>query len=132
MQSVPLGFEPSRLLDSKRPPTIGADGKSDARTTQFLSDVLDRVRQIPGVNSAAAISAVPMSGAGHNAFNIEGRPAPPNDVIQDATLNSVAPGYFETMQIALEIGTILCPCGFRFCAESNVDQRGPCAALFRQ
>ena len=54
-----------------------------------------------GAGIAAAFGA-PLTGAGHNSFVIEGRPVPGDDVIQDAVLNAVTPGYFRTMRIALK------------------------------
>jgi putative ABC transport system permease protein len=97
IESVDLGFDRSRLLTAalRLPP---------ARPAPFLSDLLARVEHLPGVISTAAVSGAPMTGIGHNAFIVEGRPAPSNDVIQDASLSAVTPGYFETMRIALRSG----------------------------
>jgi putative ABC transport system permease protein len=69
-----------------------------------LNELIERIERLPGVTSAAAISGAPMTGAGHNAFTIEGRPDPSPDTIQDAVLNGVTPGYFRTMGIDLRAG----------------------------
>ncbi len=107
IESVALGFEPARLLTATvRLPTGGA------RTVNFLNDLLQRIEHLPGVTSAAASAGAPMTGAGHNAFVIEGRPAPGNDVVQDAILDPVTPGYFRTMGIALRSGHYLTPSDF--------------------
>jgi putative ABC transport system permease protein len=68
---------------------------------------LQRIERLPGVTAAAASAGTPMTAAGHNAFVIEGRPAQPNDLWQDAILDPVTPGYFRTMEIALRSGRYL-------------------------
>jgi putative ABC transport system permease protein len=102
IESVPLGFEPTRLLTaSVRLP--------NRNTAMFLNDLLQRIERLPGVTSAAASAGAPLTPAGHNAFFIEGRPVPPNDVVQDAILDPVTPGYFRTMNIGLRAGRYLTP-----------------------
>ena len=74
-----------------------------------MNDLFQRIERLPGVTSAAASAGAPLTPAGHNAFFIEGRPVPPNDVIQDAILDPVTPGYFRTMNIGLRAGRYLTP-----------------------
>jgi putative ABC transport system permease protein len=97
IQSVELGFEPSRLLTGslRLPPKQAAP---------FLSELLAQIGRLPGVASAAAVSAAPLTASTHNLFAIEGRPAPGPDVLQDATLHSATPGYFRLMGTALRSG----------------------------
>lgn len=102
VESVDLGFEPSRLL-------TGALRLPPAQAAPFLSDLVARVERLPGVKSAGAVSGVPLTGAGHNAVVVEGRPALADDVIQDAVQNAATPGYFRTMGIALRAGRYLSP-----------------------
>ncbi len=97
IQGVELGFEPSRLL-------TGALRLPPKQTASFLSDLLGRIERLPGVDSAAAVSAAPLTASTHNLFTIEGRPAPAHDVLQDATLHSATPGYFRAMGTALRSG----------------------------
>lgn len=105
VQAVPLGFEPSHLLTAQvRLPGTPQDA---AVAVHFLAVFLDRIERLPGVTSAAAISAAPLTGNGHNAFLIEGRPAPDANTIQDAILSITTPGYFRTMNIALRRGRYL-------------------------
>jgi putative ABC transport system permease protein len=102
IQSVDLGFEPSHLL------TAGVRLPGDrARAVNFLNELLQRIERLPGVTSAAACAGAPLTAAGHNAFVIEGRPAQPNDLSQDAILDPVTPDYFRTMGIALRSGRYL-------------------------
>ncbi len=102
IQSVDLGFEPSRLL------TAGVQLPNDrARAVTFLNELLQRIERLPGVTSAAACAGAPMTAAGHNAFEIEGRPRASAGIAQDAILDPVTPGYFRTMGIALRDGRYL-------------------------
>jgi putative ABC transport system permease protein len=102
IQSVDLGFEPTHLL------TAGVRLPNDrTRAVSFLNELLQRIERLPGVTSAAACAGAPMTAAGHNLFEIEGRPRPSADIAQDAILDPVTPGYFRTMGIALRSGRYL-------------------------
>ena len=73
--------------------------------------VLDRVRAIPGVLSAAAVSRPPLSSGGiQMPFLIEGKPAPPPSASSDggsqeqgqtANYFSISPNFFGTMKIPI-------------------------------
>jgi len=73
--------------------------------------VLDRVRAIPGVLSAAAVSRPPLSSGGiQMPFLIEGKPAPPPSAAADggsqeqgqtANYFSISPNFFATMKIPI-------------------------------
>ena len=67
---------------------------------QFRRTLLDRVRTLPGVESAAETFIVPISGSGWNNNVIVG------GVKKDANVNmdSVSPGYFKTIGMALLAG----------------------------
>ena len=63
------------------------------------------VRAIPGVQSAAFVSYLPLSGTDNNwAFFIEGRPPKPPGVYDSADYRPVTAGYFETMGIPVMRG----------------------------
>jgi putative ABC transport system permease protein len=72
--------------------------------------VLERIKLIPGVTSAAGISRSPLNSGGiQMQFLIEGRPAPPPSAApggdpqttQTADYFSVTPNYFATMKIPI-------------------------------
>jgi len=73
--------------------------------------VLDRVRAIPGVLSAAAVNRPPLSSGGiQMPFLIEGKPAPPPSASSDggsqeqgqtANYFSISPNFFATMKIPI-------------------------------
>ena len=80
------------------------DGASDAERLSFFTETLERVRGLPGVQSAGAVSALPFIEANiaiQQELLIQGRPAPSPDAIPNAFVAQATPGYFETMRIPL-------------------------------
>jgi putative ABC transport system permease protein len=67
--------------------------------------VLEGVRRIPGVTSAAGSTMPPLQGAINMNFLIEGRPAPPSGTAggsqQTAAYTAITPNYFATMKIPI-------------------------------
>jgi putative ABC transport system permease protein len=73
----------------------------------FQRELLDRVRQIPGVQRAAFTAYLPLSGTNNSwAFNIEGRPPKPVGVYDMTNYRPVSAGYFETIGIPIERGRV--------------------------
>ncbi len=71
----------------------------------FYSRLLERVGTLPGAQSAAVVSSLPLTGFDSDAgFVIEGRPAPPPDQRPVGWISSVSPGYFRTMGMRLIAG----------------------------
>jgi putative ABC transport system permease protein len=71
--------------------------------------LLERVAALPGVESAGAISTLPIQGyGGLNDFIIEGRPQPAlGELSWNAGEVLVTPGYFETMRIPVIAGRVI-------------------------
>jgi ABC-type antimicrobial peptide transport system permease subunit len=68
-----------------------------------------RVRELPGVGSAGAVTDVPLFGGSSTGFDVEGRPlAKPNDRPM-TDFRSATPGYFKTMGIDLIAGRAFTP-----------------------
>jgi putative ABC transport system permease protein len=87
-------------------------------------ELLRRVRDIPGVESAAFASYLPLSGTESSwAFNIEGRPAKPPGVFDVTNYRPVSAGYFETMGIPVRRGR-----GF----DSTDDEDHPLAVIINE
>ena len=77
----------------------------DTALKSFTATLLDRVRALPGIESAALATSVPLDihGMPMRFFELEGRPR--TDATQDAALaNSVTPGYFAVMGLPLLAG----------------------------
>jgi putative ABC transport system permease protein len=78
----------------------GTTHQLEKRQLPYFEEVLDRVRGIPGVQSASATEFLPLYASGFvgGPFGVDGRPAKLN-----STMVPVLSGYFETMS-----GRILC------------------------
>jgi putative ABC transport system permease protein len=104
LQRVDPGFDPRNLLTAvvTLPPAVYPDS---SQVALFYSRLLERVRTLPGAQSAAAVSSLPLTGFDSDAdFVIEGRPAPQPDQRPVAWVSSVSPGYFRTMGMRLIAG----------------------------
>jgi len=78
------------------------EGYRGARLTEFYRSLLDRVRQLPGVESASLSSHTPLSGSTWSeAVAPKGQPLPQRD---NATFIAAGPGFFATMQTPLLAG----------------------------
>jgi putative ABC transport system permease protein len=101
LQRVDPGFNPKSVLriDVSLPRTRYPERNQSA---SFYKELLDRVAALPGVQSAGAVSSLPLSGGGTDSnFAIEGQPAAEPDQRPVAWYSSVTPGYFRAMGIRL-------------------------------
>jgi putative ABC transport system permease protein len=92
-----LGFTPGGVLTAR---ALLADNRypDAAKQRQFVADVLARLRALPGVAAAGAISTLPLSRwSSDTSFTLDGHDA---DEIK-AAFNVVDPGYFAAMRVAL-------------------------------
>jgi putative ABC transport system permease protein len=76
----------------------------------FYRELLRRLEAQPGVVSAGATTALPLTGydPGFN-FSIEGKPEVPYAQMANARFRSISPGYFETMRMTLRAGRQITP-----------------------
>src|SRR5207253_4174721 len=99
LYDVDLGFQPHGLMTG----ALALPDKTydtPAKQIGFLRSTLERLKNSPGVESAAAATPMPFSGfGGSGSFNIEGRVPPPGDPGPHGDYRQVSPGYFETMRI---------------------------------
>ncbi|HSS78502.1 MAG TPA: ADOP family duplicated permease, partial [Thermoanaerobaculia bacterium] len=100
LQRVPVGFEPAGVLTAQLS-LPRADYPEPDRAVAAVQRVVDEVGRLPGVESAAAVSILPLS---HNdsssSLEIEGHPLPPERRLEAST-REVSPGYFHAMRIPL-------------------------------
>jgi predicted permease len=103
MRGVDPGFDPSHLL-SAEVELSALRYDTPAKVRAFYGELVQRLDAIPGVRSAAAVRALPMTGRleiGDWSFVVEGRysnPPTPADRIT-ADWQTLTPGYFETLRI---------------------------------
>ncbi|MEX0912660.1 MAG: ABC transporter permease, partial [Gemmatimonadota bacterium] len=107
LTSVDPGFRTERLVtfDLSLPPSAYADGPS---VRQFYPRLLAELGSLPGVESVAGASELPLGGIGNIlAFTIEDAEPPPPGFVLDAAVTSVTPDYFSTLGISLRSGRLL-------------------------
>jgi putative ABC transport system permease protein len=101
--SVDPGFDSSHLLTMEVQESGNRYVKDDARARLF-DQALEAVRHIPGAESAAFVSQLPLSGD-YDVYGIEFAAFPRQD--EAAFRYAVSPDYFETMRIPLRRGRFL-------------------------
>jgi len=103
LAAVRPGFDPAQVLSLKvslTPPRY----RTVAQSKQFIASALDRLNQISGVESAAAISQVPISDpSSTQLFDAEDKPTAPGDR-PAAGYRAVSASYFKTMRISIVRG----------------------------
>jgi predicted permease len=67
----------------------------------FFDRVLERIRAIPGVQSAAVVNTLPVSGGAATDFIVEGQPKPKTGEEPSADIRIAAGDYLTTMRIPL-------------------------------
>jgi putative ABC transport system permease protein len=101
-----LGFRPDNVLGLEvfLPPDR-YPGDQLQKRSNFAANVIDRLSRLPGVQSVAAASYLPLTGFwGTTDFAIEGRAVPKNQPKLGADDRPVTPRYFSTMGVALVRG----------------------------
>jgi putative ABC transport system permease protein len=68
------------------------------RRISFAGELLDRVRTIPGVESAAIAMTLPLSGNGEIHDILPGVSGPPQEDLSSAAFNRVSPAFFRTLR----------------------------------
>ena len=103
LTTIPRGFDIERVLavDVALP---GAKYAKDADTTRFFETVLDQARGLPGVESAAISSYLPLQGESWNDIVKTENDPRPESQLPVANLRFISPGYFRTLHIPLRGG----------------------------
>jgi len=105
MVTVDPGFEAAQVLTFQ----VAADWPDypvDVRAA-FYREVVQRMEALPGVTSAAAGTAMPLSRGFMATFRIEGQPEPERGTAPSTRYLSVTPEYFTTLEIPLLRGRLL-------------------------
>ncbi len=102
-QKVNLGFDPSHVANFSFDPRVISYGED--KGLQFSKQLIERVRALPGVESASIASTVPF-GYYSDAEEplVEGYAPPDKKEISMAATSSISPGYFDTMRISIVRG----------------------------
>ncbi|SPF51832.1 conserved membrane hypothetical protein [Candidatus Sulfopaludibacter sp. SbA4] len=100
LRSIPLGFNPQKLVLFGVTP--GANGYDETRGNRLYSNLLDRLKRIPGVTGATLSVQTPLSGYSSNdGIRIAGDDSPRG---RNADLNFVGPDFLEVLQIPVILG----------------------------
>ncbi len=77
--------------------------RAEVRYRRYVDGAVKALVALPGVESAGAISALPLSATNRSdrLFSIEGRTPQSGDELLDEQYRAVAPGFFETLRIPL-------------------------------
>jgi putative ABC transport system permease protein len=102
----PPGFDPEGVLTAEISlPAARYEGA--ARRGAFYSSLLERLRALPGVTSAALVTPLPLSGETLTAISkVPDRPQPVSERPR-INYHAASPAYFDVMRIPLRRGRLL-------------------------
>jgi predicted permease len=83
--------------------------EEDWKQEQFFSDALDRIRTIPGIVEASAVSGLPLRGGPWNYIHRADRPAKDYSEMVPGVRRRAMEGYFRTLEIPLLAGRTFRP-----------------------
>ncbi len=103
-QQMTLGFNSDHLYNFHMDPH--EIGYNASQGQEFFKNLLDRVRTLPGVQSATLAFTYPSNGiyANANAVYVEGHLPPQGEPAPVLSMNVVTPGYFKTLGIPIISG----------------------------
>jgi putative ABC transport system permease protein len=106
LQEVDPGFRPDNVL-TMRITLAGQRYAKPQQVSSFYRDLLARVRTLPGVEAAGAISALPLSGlGGSGTTTVDSNAVPMDKRTPELDQRPAMPGYFEAMGIGLVKGRL--------------------------
>ncbi len=110
LQTVDPGFSVDRVLKvqftlpASRYPQSFATFPNWPEVAAFQEQLLDRVRQVPGVRAAGLAMAHPLQSGFTSRYTIVGRPEVAEGDRDEIRIRSVSPGYFATVGVPLQRG----------------------------
>ena len=104
LRQVDVGFKPDKLLTMRMVLPMPKYAKPENRRA-FYDELLRRVDELPGVESAGMITFLPLSTSGMKfSFSVEGRNVPSDVQLPFALYRVVSPEYFSALGIPLQRG----------------------------
>lgn len=105
LSQVDLGFKPTNILTMQLSLTR-ARYPDDKQRAAFYNQLLQRIASLPGVQAAATISELPLSGQENDTFfSIQGMPTVAFGSIENnANIRTVSPDYFKALSIPVVKG----------------------------
>jgi len=106
---VSPGFDPANVL-SMQTSVLGQRFSDNEVLRQYFADAVDRLRALPGVQSAAAASQIPLAGnMDRYGFHVESKIHANPEEDPSAERYCITPGFLETMRIPLLRGRDISP-----------------------
>jgi len=104
LQSIPLGFNPEGLLSLRMTLPTARYGPIEAQEA-FLTRLDGNLKTVPGVESSAIVTELPLSGS-RMMHNMQFRDLPPVPEGQEPEIyaHEISPEYFKTLQMKLVAG----------------------------
>jgi putative ABC transport system permease protein len=101
LQAVDPGFNPDGVLTMRLMLPFTTHSQISERAA-FFRQVLERLRALPGVAAAGAVSRIPMA-PGNNSGTMTGENSAvgPNEPLGEVEMRWASPAYFQTMGVAL-------------------------------
>jgi len=108
LRSTDIGVRRSGILTARLNLPDAKYG-SDAKVLAFTQALLQRVRGLPGVLSAAMTDHLPLNGGTNGSITLYGKPTNTDDSNSSlwVEIHGITPGYFQTMGIPLLAGRML-------------------------
>ncbi|HEX5835667.1 MAG TPA: ABC transporter permease [Pyrinomonadaceae bacterium] len=106
LRQVDLGFTTHNLLTMRMVLPMPKYRQPETRRA-FYDELIRRVNEIPGVESAGINTRLPLSTTGMKfSFSVEGRTMPSDSNLPFAVFRVVNPDYFRAMEIPLQRGRV--------------------------
>jgi putative ABC transport system permease protein len=100
LMNVDPGYDPRNVL-TLNTYVYGARYQNPEAEMSYYKQAMERVRAIPGVESAAMVSTLPLSSYDRRGFHIQDRPLANPSEAPSADAYSVSPEYFRAMRIPI-------------------------------
>ncbi|HEV2618090.1 MAG TPA: ABC transporter permease [Candidatus Acidoferrales bacterium] len=122
VQHANLGFDPHNVVNLVMDPS--EVGYNETQGLSFYNSLLERIRALPGVQSASLTSSLPMSNFGSNDYlKVSNYQNPAGQGLPLVSYGLISTGYFRTMRIPIVQGRSF----------SNTDTKGsPYVAVVNQ
>jgi predicted permease len=105
LRAVNPGFDPDNVL-TMRMSLSGGRWVTSAPVNQLFRDGIERLRALPGVETASATCCIPLEGGYGLPFRIVGRPLQQGPFHGGGGWLTVAPGYFDVFKIPVQRGRV--------------------------
>jgi putative ABC transport system permease protein len=104
--AVPKGFNPDGVLTLVLNPSLAKYPTQSPQRSAYFQESLDRVKTLPGIQSASLASSLPLVGPTRSFIGIEIEGLPPYEPGKEPFFdaNFISPEYFQTMGIQMRAG----------------------------